>query len=253
MCEGGTSCHCPLRTARGPRWAPHKGRRRLSPDPPPWPGRLQVSARPWATLPARRGSSGEAMGRVGRRAPERGWQPRDSRGAHRGEGKSCSANARSRRRGPAPLLLSLLLLLFSSLSSFSSPPPPSSPPALPRAHFLLWQPPKPLLCASPVSPAALRAGPGAGTVPVRYVPAPPRPSAAVLPARAQSQGRSPELARWLPRRAAEKSALKPAQQRRIALSQDTRRAGPGGNARGRSRLNSFQIIRQTVPLHDGTR
>lgn len=189
--EGGPRVTVPCGPRADPGWAPHKGRRRLSPDPPPWPGRLQVSARRWATLPARRGSSGEAMGRVGRRAPERGWQPPDSRGAHRGEGKSCGANARSRRRGPAPLLLSLLLLLLcslSSFSSFSSPPPPSSPPALPRAHFLLWQPPKPLLCASSVSPAALRAGPGAGTVPVRYVPAPPRPSAAVLPAGAQVPG-----------------------------------------------------------------
>lgn len=194
-----------------------------------------MSARRWATLPARRGSSGEAMGRVGRRAPERGWQPPDSRGAHRGEGKSCGANARSRRRGPAPLLLSLLLLLFcslSSFSSFSSPPPPSSPPALPRAHFLLWQPPKPLLCAS--SALLQRCGRGrargrsrSGTSQPRRVPAPP--SFQLVP---RSQGWSPELARLLPRRAAEKSALKRAQQPRIALSRDTRRAGPGGNARG---------------------
>lgn len=177
MCGGGTSCHCPLRTARGPRVGAPQGSQEAQPDPPPWPGRLQVSARRWATLPARRGSSGEAMGRVGRRAPERGWQPPDSRGAHRGEGKSCGANARSRRRGPAPLLLLSLLLLLSSSSQLSTRSSSRSLPALATTET-----PSPrVLCLS--CSAAGGAGRGDGPGPVR-------------PSPAASQRRSPSS--WCP-------------------------------------------------------
>ncbi|XP_032197315.1 uncharacterized protein LOC116589700 [Mustela erminea] len=127
-------------------WAPTPPRARG----PRFP--LQVRAQRGVTLPARRGSSGEAMGRGGAAGPRSGTaRPRGlgwSAGAHglpvRRVLQSRLGGSTARRRC-APLLPQPLHLL------------PDSPPRPPRAHFPLWQLAKPLICATP-APSLLRRG-----------------------------------------------------------------------------------------------
>lgn len=137
-------------------WAPTPPRAR----DPRFP--LQVRSRRGVTLPARRGSSGEAMGRGGAAGRQSGTaRPRGlgwSAGAHRRRVPRVLQSLRGRSTAPrrcAPLLRQSLHLL------------PDSPPRPPRAHFLLRQLTKPLLRAAafPLPPEA-RAWAGArGGVP----------------------------------------------------------------------------------------
>lgn len=121
---------------RGPGWSqvapqgsqgarprqPSRSRWRRDPRSP-----LQVRARRGVTLPARRGSSGEAMGAGwGRRAPEGpGRPPGLGRRAGCGAREPCSSDARAAN------------LSGSARPSSSSASSSASSAALPRAHFLL--------------------------------------------------------------------------------------------------------------------